>query len=114
MLEVARAAAPRGASVALSVGADQIVVEVSARIPIGGGLLPAVEVRAVAVAVPEAAPLASAANGRPGRPQQLVAQPMTGRRDRLATGDGGVPLLVATSGPGRALAVSGMGHDARR
>lgn len=91
MVEVARAAAPRGASVALSVGPDQIVVEVSARIPIGSGLLPAVEVRAIAVAVPEAAPLAAAASGGFGRPQRMVAQPVAGRRGRSGTGVEGVP-----------------------
>lgn len=91
MVAVARAAAPRGASVALSVGPDQIVVEVSARIPIGSGLLPAVEVRAVAVAVPEAAPLAAEASGGLGRRRPMVAQPVAGRRGQSWTGSEGVP-----------------------
>lgn len=57
-IEIALRAAPEGAAASIEVGADRIVVTVTAEIPIGGGLLPAVTVSGEASALPE--PSASA------------------------------------------------------
>lgn len=51
--ELARIAAPEGAEISVVAGADRIVVTVRAKVPIAGGLLPAVTVEGVAVAIPE-------------------------------------------------------------
>lgn len=50
---LATRAAPGGARVEVVSGAEQVVVTVTAQVPIGGGLLPSVTVRGEAVAVPE-------------------------------------------------------------
>ncbi|CAN5273418.1 TadE family type IV pilus minor pilin [soil metagenome] len=63
--ELARAAAPDGATVGVAYGANRIVVTVRARTPIAGGLLPDVSVEGVAVAVPEPGTVASAAARSP-------------------------------------------------
>lgn len=52
-IELASTAAPGGARISVASDAERIVVTVSADVPIGGGLLPAVTVRAQAVARPE-------------------------------------------------------------
>jgi len=52
-MELAVEAAPDGAQVSLDSGTERIVVTVTAEVPIGGGLLPAVTVRGEAVALPE-------------------------------------------------------------
>lgn len=52
-VELAERAAPDRAQVTVDIGTDRIVVTVTAQVPIGGGLLPAVTVTGVAVALPE-------------------------------------------------------------
>ncbi len=52
-VELAVRAAPAGADVAISLGAERIDVTVTAEVVIGGGLLPAVTVRGTAIALPE-------------------------------------------------------------
>lgn len=51
--ELAAQAAPEGAEVTVSVGEERVVVTVTARVEIGGGVLPTVLVMGEAVAVPE-------------------------------------------------------------
>lgn len=53
VVELAARAAPEGAQVTVDHGAERIVVTVTAQVPIGGGLLPAVTVHGDAVALPE-------------------------------------------------------------
>lgn len=52
-VELASRAGPAGARINVDSGVERIVVTVTAEVPIGGGLLPAVTVRGEAVAVPE-------------------------------------------------------------